>query len=158
MYIKYEDIKNNNDGINSYTTDPYSIHQILIQIIKSTLKDQINIDLYNTLIQNNYSSASTYQLVLDQYALNLSLLLQKYSYLGSNIKIKSQWQKFQKSSDQNEVISIMKEFFQLFNLKGRTKDILVFVEDFNLFNNEQLETISKMNFLIEPVNGCDLPS
>ncbi|UWV77030.1 hypothetical protein [Mycoplasmopsis cynos] len=59
----------------------------------------------------------------------------------------------------SKVFKEAKNIFKLANLDGDLNDILVLVEEFDIFKNiEQKQKIQILNFDIEPFDGCDIPS
>ncbi|MCU9936842.1 hypothetical protein ONA23_02580 [Mycoplasmopsis cynos] len=59
----------------------------------------------------------------------------------------------------SKVFKEAKNIFKLANLDGDLNDILVLVEEFDVFKNiEQKQKIQILNFDIEPFDGCDIPS
>ncbi|WP_406614153.1 hypothetical protein ACJA23_00135 [Mycoplasma corogypsi] len=168
QFYTFSELKNNQDGVWNWTIDVYAIHNSFVSIFKRTNKLINNPKLLEELAINHFKSNSGYSEVLNQYAYYLGVILSQTQYLGTDETAKLTVDKlkseifdlsFNKTDKQLEVVKLVKNLFSFTRLEGSVLDILKLVLDFDLFNNPtDLETINKMTFKIEPVDGCDLPS
>ncbi|WP_322961471.1 hypothetical protein [Mycoplasmopsis cynos] len=165
MIIKYEDLKNNTDSIMIRSINVLSIYDAFRKIF-SIILDPSNPN-FHQLTWNFFTRNDQFSPIIYDFIFYLFIYLKDKKYLGSNIEHQNSFSDIKAIFRQNldyqdlksKVFKKAKNIFKLANLDGDLNDILVLVEEFDIFKNiEQKQKIQILNFDIEPFDGCDIPS
>lgn len=166
MY-KYQELFENKDSILSWSFDVVSVYDAFRKIFLLALDKDVN--LFHELTWNNFVRNSNFGVVLNKYIFYLMKYLTDQKYLGDNETIKDSLSKaknyfatdsssYEVNSKKEDILEQAKNIFKLAKLDGDAKDIVLLVESFELFQNEDFKTkLQKTSFQLEPFNGCDIP-
>lgn len=167
MY-KYKDIIDDVDVITIRSIDVVSIYDAFRKVMGIALSESDS--LFHDLTWNNFTRNDRFLAVANKYIFDLFKFLSQKEYKGQNARRKESFAKiqnfftednssFEENKNVKSILEEAKNIFRLAKLDGAANDVIILVDEFNIFKNEEdRKKFEKIYFTFEAFNGCDIPS